>query len=78
MQRATTLPKPPLSSIGESGKKQVNIHLSERGRKYLVALQERFGLSQGGVIELILRERVREEMQADPSFDPEKRKLGGR
>lgn len=59
---------------GKNRKDQLNVRISDEGFNILYALQDYFGLSQSGVIELILREKAREI-----GFDPKnpKRKLGG-
>lgn len=57
---------------------QLNIRLDPETREKLLALQDRYGLSQAGVVKMLIRDRVQELLRAgDPGFTG-KRKLGGR
>lgn len=55
-------------------KDQFNARLSETGFNILYALQDYHGLSQAGVLELLLRKEAR-ELGWDPKHPP--RSLGG-
>lgn len=52
---------------------QLNARISERGKAILYALQDHFGLSQAGVIEMLLRDAAREK---GIDMDDPQRKLG--
>jgi hypothetical protein len=41
-------------------REHVNFRISEEGKAILYYLQDYFGLTQGGVLELLLREKARE------------------
>lgn len=53
-------------------KEHVNFRISEDGKAVLYYLQDYFGLSQSGVIELLLREKAREISFTLPSQQPKK------
>jgi hypothetical protein len=55
--------------VTNSGRRQTNIRLSDKGRALLEELQVHFGLSQTGVIEFLLREKAR-AVAAEPKPVP--------
>jgi len=61
---------------GTMVKAQLNIRLSDQARAYLDALQDRYGLSQGGIVELLIRDRVVHLKQTE-GWEP-KRTLGAK
>lgn len=67
----------PASSLNKSmATVQVNFRLSQEGKEILLALQDRFGTSQSGVFERLLRD---EKMRLEKSEGFKVgRKLGGR
>ena len=57
-------------------KDQVNIRLGADDKRRLAALQDRYGLSQAGVITMLLRDRCTELSQKE-AFDWKSRRLAG-
>lgn len=66
------------SLLGVSDKKQFNILLSARAHEIVAFLQERYGSSQGAVVERLLRDELQRLVQTE-GVDPTRlRRLGGK
>lgn len=58
-----------------SKKDQFNARISDRGKEMVYYLQERYGLSQSGLLEMLLRDKIKELEQTE-NLDPKQlRKL---